>query len=72
MVQKDSSSNKNDKGSQDETMSEIDLDNIDGVQYVGKVWVGEPSQPMSVQFDTGSASMYLITDNCQSTSCDNP
>lgn len=39
---------------------------------MGKLWVGEPSQPMNVQFDTGSASMYLITDACQSTSCNNP
>ena len=45
-------------------MSEIDLENIDGLQYVGKVWVGEPNQPMAVQFDTGSSSMYLVTDNC--------
>lgn len=53
-------------------MSEIDLQNIQGLQYVGSLWFGEPPQPMNVQFDTGSASMYLVTDACLSTSCDSP
>ena len=37
---------------------------------MGTLWYGEPAQEMKVQFDTGSAGMYLITDDCKSTSCD--
>jgi hypothetical protein len=51
-------------------ISEIYLENIQDKQYLGTLWYGEPAQEMKVLFDTGSAGMYLITDDCKSTSCD--
>ena len=46
------------------SLVEIDLQNIKNQQYIGDVFIGQPAQPIKVQFDTGSSAVYLITDSC--------
>jgi hypothetical protein len=51
-------------------MLEVDLENIEGMQYVGQIYFGNPPQPMKMQFDTGSSGVYLVTEECQHAGCD--
>ena len=42
----------------------IDLKNINNEQYVGELAFGGSQQKIPVMFDTGSAMIYVLTDNC--------
>jgi hypothetical protein len=43
----------------------ISLTNINNQQYVGNMYFGNPKQEMTVQFDTGSSVVYVLTDKCK-------
>ena len=45
-------------------MAQVPLKNINNQQYTGEVYFGNPPQKMTMQFDTGSAIVYLLTDMC--------
>ena len=42
----------------------VPLRNYGGLQYTGEIFIGEELQKMTVQFDTGSAIVYVLTDQC--------
>jgi hypothetical protein len=42
----------------------VPLLNIDNQQYTGQVFFGSSLQPMTMQFDTGSAIIYVLTNKC--------
>lgn len=44
----------------------VALKNYGNVQYIGKVAVGNPPQPMDVVFDTGSSDTWVPGVDCQS------
>ena len=44
--------------------AEVELANYNNQQYVGEFYFGTPLQKMSVQFDTGSSAIYVITQKC--------
>jgi len=44
--------------------SGIPLRNINNMQFVGDIYLGQPVQKLTVMFDTGSALMYALTSNC--------
>lgn len=35
-----------------------------GLQYTGEIFFGKDKQKIKVQFDTGSAIVYVLTDKC--------
>lgn len=48
---------------------ESDLINMKNMGYDGKFWFGNPSQEMSVIFDTGSALAWLFSETCKVPNC---
>ena len=47
----------------------VDLDNLKNMGYEGKFWFRNPSQPMQVIFDTGSAWAWLFSEECKAGNC---
>ena len=44
------------------SIAHVPLKNIDNQQYTGEVYFGNPLQKINMQFDTGSAIVYVLTD----------
>lgn len=47
----------------------IDMRNVKNLGYEGEFWFGNPSQKMSVIFDTGSALAWLFSEKCAEPKC---
>ena len=47
----------------------IDMKNLMNMGYEGDFWFGQPSQKMSVIFDTGSAWAWLFSEKCKEGNC---
>ena len=48
----------------------IDLKNINNQQFVGELYLGTPPQKIPMQFDSGSAVLYVVTDKCENCPAD--
>ena len=46
-------------------IAHVPLKNINNQQYIGDVYFGDNNQKMTMQFDTGSAVVYVLTDLCK-------
>jgi hypothetical protein len=46
------------------SIAHVPLQSHSGLQYTGEVFFGADRQKMKVQFDTGSAIVYVLTDKC--------
>ena len=44
------------------------MNNIKNSQYIGELTVGE-NQKINVMFDTGSANLWFVSEDCKSMSC---
>ena len=47
----------------------IEMRNIKNMGYEGSFWFGSPSQKMEVIFDTGSAWVWLFSEECKAFNC---
>jgi hypothetical protein len=47
----------------------IDMKNLMNMGYEGSFWFGNPSQEMSVIFDTGSAWAWVFSEKCKEGLC---
>ena len=47
----------------------IDMKNLMNMGYEGKFWFGNPSQEISVIFDTGSAWAWVFSEKCKDEHC---
>jgi len=50
-------------------VQEIDLTNYNNQQYMGNIYIGDSKQEIPMLFDTGSPMIYILTDECDSSSC---
>lgn len=50
-------------------MGEIDMENIKNMGYQGTMFYGNPSQNMTVLFDTGSPLAWLFSEKCSDGNC---
>jgi len=57
------------QGQKNKVPIESDLINMKNMGYDGKFWFGNPSQEMSVIFDTGSALAWLFSEKCKVPNC---
>ncbi|KAJ1981551.1 hypothetical protein H4R34_002020, partial [Dimargaris verticillata] len=51
------------------TSTVIDLANTSGVMFHGQVSIGTPPQPFTVVFDTGSADLWIASEQCAVSAC---